>query len=37
MVRKRKGVYNMIMVRDLSNLFQQMSGMPVNSRGGQNI
>ncbi len=27
----------MIMVRDLSNLFQQMSGMPVNSRGGQNI
>lgn len=25
----------MLMVRDLSNLFQQMSGMPINSKGGK--
>lgn len=27
----------MLIVRDLSNLFQQMSGFPINSKGGQNM
>ena len=27
----------MLMVRDLSNLFQQMSGMPINSKGGKTM
>ena len=25
----------MIMIRDFSNMFQQMSGMPINSKGGK--
>lgn len=27
----------MLIVRDFSNMFQRMSGMPVNSRGGQDM
>ena len=27
----------MIMIRDISNMFQQMSGMPINSKGGKNM
>ncbi len=27
----------MLMIRDLSTMFQQMSGMPINSKGGKNI
>jgi len=34
---RREAADDMIMVRDLSNLFQQMSGMPVNSKNGQDI
>lgn len=34
---KREEVYAMLIIRDFSNRFQQMSGMPINSKGGKDI